>query len=268
MKHQSLFLQVFGFLSLSLFNSVFSQSLDEGKFGTYFFQVLYLNDQVEYTDDGLVIPGISLSFQTEEETYKISAVRNGLSRVFKYVGPPEIIFFQEDSSSGGEVAKRPLVKAALGKPGDKILIVGKSSSGRLVSRTLDFNRAGFAGNSFRIINLSNQTILAVVDEERHKLEGMSLYDFQLEDNGKSRFLVPVSIAAIYDGNPYLVDKRRISSRRDGRKIIIVHNDVANPTKLTYKTFTINYRDEVTNVSDKEFKNIDTRKYYDIFDGGE
>jgi hypothetical protein len=96
----------------------------------YTFNVIYL-DYGKKSPSNLVIQGVNLSFFDEGKQFSIAAEAGAMSRVFKYKGSPNLVFYRELDGVDGEKEYRPLATAKMGKPGRKILIVSKGTNGRM-----------------------------------------------------------------------------------------------------------------------------------------
>ncbi|CAA6692405.1 MULTISPECIES: hypothetical protein [unclassified Lentimonas] len=228
---------------------------------TYVFSLLLLSDR-PLADGDHAMGGVNLSFLTEAEVYQVALERNTLSRKFQYKGGSEIGFFRDAAQARAETGGQAVFTVELGTPGEKVIIVSDTSGKGMSANVLDVSRSTFPENTLRVLNFSNQVTFAKVDDSTAEIQPNEMHDYSLDGRSpRSVFAFELAIAAIDEGETYLLEKRRMTAKQGGRKMILVHNQRQNFNRLTYKVFDIKPQAEVKNVSDRDLKSVDTSKYY-------
>lgn len=235
-----------------------SQSQAEEGF-EYTFNVIYL-DYGKKSSSNFVIQGVNLSFFDEGNQFSIAAEAGAMSRIFKYKGSPNLVFYRELDSVDGEKEYRPLVTAKMGKPGRKILIVSKSPNGRMYAFAVDIGNIDFKSGNLRVVNLSQLEALVRIGEITQKIKSMGAYNFRLKGE-RRRFLVRLAIATIQESQPKLIEDRRYAVDKDRLELIVLHQDTTNPKKIGYTSFLLGDDEEVENLSDDRIDSLDISDFF-------
>ena len=69
-----------------------------------------------------------------------------------------------------------------------------------------------------------------------------------------------ALATEVDGRAKVIEMTRLAFRKNGRRLILVHNDPRNPEEIRYRVFPIARPTAVDNVSDAELEVEDYEKY--------
>ena len=244
----------FIFLCLSVVSGQTEEVSVEATVPEYAFSVVYLSYQ-----GGEVlkkrVPGINLKFRSDKVTCHVSAREEMMSRSFFYRGSTPLVFYKEVTGAEGEVIYQPLVRVQLGKPGRKLIVIVRNETGALQAFTFDMNEEIFLPGTVRLLNFSKQVVRGKIAENMVMVPTMKMHDFRVE--GESRkFLVSLILAASDGEELYLIEKRRFSTSRNGRKILFIYPDPKNLNRVTYATYRYGSLPRGENFSDEVIKEVD------------
>lgn len=231
---------------------------------SYVFHVLYLN--YGNASDGKIDLGLKLKFSTEGEVFQINALQSSLTRGMNYKGPQVLTFFKEVPNGEGGLTRQPIISTNLGKPGVKIVILKRASSGQLTSSVIDIDEVQFKSDSIRILNFSDQPVKAKVGESIATLKSMSSHDFAVKAE-KRNILVNIAMAGFDGEKVYIIENRRFGIRKGRRKLFILHNKASRPSKVYYTVFTIPNERKIVNFSDEDLQEIDPASIHGPKGGG-
>ena len=253
------------FLSAGLLGQAVNESQEKEVFN-YTFHVIFLDYKRVTTGEGIDL-GINLSFFDAGKVFRITALAGDLTRAFKYTGSSNLVFYEVVINSEGKKEYQPIVKARMGKPGTKLVIVSKDTNGRLYAFPYDIDSMNFQKGELRVINLSRQYVAVRVGDEKQKIEPLAAHNFSLKGDQK-RFLVRLAIAALRDDQLSLVENRRYAVSKERRKLILIHQKTNNPSELGYTSLVLNEVAEVENISDAEIESFDPAELNDAPDSQE
>ncbi|MDP0495668.1 MAG: hypothetical protein Q7Q73_05620 [Verrucomicrobiota bacterium JB024] len=215
----------------------------------YAFRILFMNSDAE-VEGGLIELGVNLEFETHEEVFRVAAYAGKLTRYFRYVGVPELNFFQQTVDDEGNPLRSPVISVDLGVPGDKLIILMRTPSGELKAMVQDVSSGSLVLGDVRIMNFTRFEVAVRIGELVTKVGGMRSRDIT-PAIAKPRKMERLALAVMDGDMTRILENRRVLFRRDESKLILVHPDSRAADAMAYTMISIEPEPiPQDNVSDK------------------
>ena len=162
------------FIFLSAFSVLVAQPSEKNgeEFkNQYNFCVLYLDynqDQASKANSSQ----IRWHYVSNEIPYKLSVASGGVSRDYTYKGASNLAFYNESIKADEEKVYQPLLQVALGKPGRKLIVIFGDGNGNYRGIAQEIGESVLPIDTLRVLNLSKQSVAAMVGEERSQVGAM------------------------------------------------------------------------------------------------
>ena len=224
------------FIFLSAFSVLVAQPSE--KYGVesesqYNFCVLYLDynqDQASKANSSQ----IRWHYVSNETPYKLSVTSGGVSRDYTYKGASNLAFYNELIKADEEKVYQPLLQVALGKPGRKLIVIFGDGNGNYRGIAQEIGESVLPIDTLRVLNLSKQSVAAMVGEERSQVEPMESVNFSVSGSTR-RFRLPLAMAVNKNGRIKIIEKRKMAFAQGTRKMLILFPDRRRPGDLSYTT---------------------------------
>jgi hypothetical protein len=224
----------------------------------YNFNVIYLSfpdPEGKQTEQPL-----NLKFFSDEKAINLSAHEGGISRYFSHKGESRLYFFREaGTDEEGEIIYKPILNVDLGKSGQKLIFVIRKPNGSLGGQVFDMNLKAFPLNSLQLFNFSQKAMKARVADSVGTIAPFKAKNFAVEVEQR-KIALDFALATEVDGRAKVIEMTRLAFRKNGRRLILVHNDPRNSEEIRYRVFPIARPTAVDNVSDTELEVEDYEKY--------
>ena len=224
----------------------------------YNFNVIYLSfpdPEGKQTEQPL-----NLKFFSDEKAINLSAHEGGISRYFSHKGESRLYFFREaGTDEEGEIIYKPILNVDLGKSGQKLIFVIRKPNGSLGGQVFDMNLKAFPLNSLQLFNFSQKAMKARVADSVGTIAPFKAKNFAVEVEQR-KIALDFALATEVDGRAKVIEMTRLAFRKNGRRLILVHNDPRNPEEIRYRVFPIARPTAVDNVSATELEVEDYEKY--------
>lgn len=152
-----------------------------------------------------------LEFFNSGDIDEIDIFRSSRSRLIRYEGPPELVFFREVETSEGEKIRQPVGSVTLNEATGRYLLFfvrhpGDEERYRIIS--LPDSLSSFRPGSFRFVNLAPFRIAVQLGEERFVLTERDFRDVRGRfEHGNYYRTVMVSL--LDDADPFIAYSGRI-----------------------------------------------------------
>ena len=232
----------------------------------YFFNVVYLS----LADSGGMREEepLNVKFFADQAPIHLSVRSGGISSYFSHKGAPVLYFYNENGTDEeGEIIYKPVLNVALGASGQKLVFVIAKSDGSLGARVFDTSVESFPLNTVQLLNFSKQPLLVRLGKETGGVAPSKSRNFSIEIEQR-RAAINFALATNVGGQPEIVEMKRIAFTKNGRRLILVHNDSSQPTKIRHRIFPIARPVAVENRSNDELESEDYEQYMREFRSGE
>ena len=232
----------------------------------YFFNVVYLS----LADSGGMREEepLNVKFFADQAPIHLSVRSGGISSYFSHKGAPVLYFYNENGTDEeGEIIYKPVLNVALGASGQKLVFVIAKSDGSLGARVFDTSVESFPLNTVQLLNFSKQPLLVRLGKETGGVAPSKSRNFSIEIEQR-RAAINFALATNAGGQPEIVEMKRIAFTKNGRRLILVHNDSSQPTKIRHRIFPIARPVAVENRSNDELESEDYEQYMREFRSGE
>ncbi len=224
----------------------------------YNFSIIYLNYPAP--DEPYVEQPLNLKFFSDKKIFNISAHEGGMSRYFNYKGAPILQFVKENGTNEmGEKLYAPVLKVDMGKSGQKLIFIIRKPNGSFVGTSFDMSLKAFPTNNIRLFNFSNRAVKAKVAKRVGSIDPFKARNFELEVD-KRKTLLDFALATSANGKSKVIEMTRLAFTKNGRRLILVYNDVRQLKEIRYRVFPIARPVAVENESDAELEVEDYEKY--------
>lgn len=221
----------------------------------YDFCVVFM-DYYKNPDKRFMNLGVNLEFETGGEIFRIAAAFEKMSRVFRYKGGPELVFFKQVAGGDGEIEREVLCRADLGAAGQKLVLIMRNRSGKMSTQCLDIDEETFTAGTIRLMNYTPVPVALKIGSEMMTVGSMRTGDIHVVFEG-ARAIQPLAMAIVNGSDSYLIAKRRVVFGRDNRKLIITCPEEGNAKRMGYLMLSINpYPSKIVNLSDPELHQFD------------
>jgi hypothetical protein len=232
----------------------------------YFFNVVYLS----LADSGGMREEkpLNVKFFADQAPIHLSVRSGGISSYFSHKGAPVLYFFNENGTDEeGEIIYKPVLNVALGASGQKLVFVIAKSDGSLGARVFDTSVESFPLNTAQLLNFSKQPLLVRLGKETGDVAPSKSRNFSIEIEQR-RAAINFALATNAGGQPEIIEMKRIAFTKNGRRLILVHNDPSQPTKIRHRIFPIAQPVAVENRSNDELEAENYEQYMREFRSGE
>ena len=169
------------FIFLSAFSGLVAQPSNkdgEESENQYNFCVLYLDYNQDQASKA-TSSQIRWHYVSNESPYKLSVTSGGVSRDYTYKGASNLAFYNELIKINEEKVYQPLLQVALGKPGRKLIVIFGDGSGNYRGIAQEIGESVLPIDTLRVLNLSKQSVAAMVGEERSQVGPMKSVNFSV-----------------------------------------------------------------------------------------
>jgi hypothetical protein len=232
----------------------------------YYFNVVYLS----LADSGGMREEkpLNVKFFADQEPIHLSVRSGGISSYFSHKGAPVLYFYNENGTDEeGEIIYKPVLNVALGASGQKLLFVIAKPDGSLGARVFDTSVESFPLNTAQLLNFSKQPLLVRLGKEAGGVAPSKSRNFSIEIEQR-RAAINFALATNAGGQPEVIEMKRIAFTKNGRRLILVHNDPSQPAKIRHSIFSIARPVAVENHSNDELEAENYEKYMREFRSGE
>jgi len=232
----------------------------------YFFNVVYLS----LADSGGMREEepLNVKFFADQAPIHLSVRSGGISSYFSHKGAPVLYFYNENGTDEeGEIIYKPVLNVALGASGQKLVFVIAKSDGSLGARVFDTSVESFPLNTVQLLNFSKQSLLVRLGKETGDVAPSKSRNFSIEIEQR-RAAINFALATNAGGQPEIIEMKRIAFTKNGRRLILVHNDSSQPTKIRHRIFPIARPVAVENRSNDELEAENYEQYMREFRSGE
>jgi hypothetical protein len=232
----------------------------------YFFNVVYLS----LADSGGMREEkpLNVKFFADQAPIHLSVRSGGISSYFSHKGAPVLYFYNENGTDEeGEIIYKPVLNVALGASGQKLVFVIAKSDGSLGARVFDTSVESFPLNTAQLLNFSKQPLLVRLGKETGDVAPSKSRNFSIEIEQR-RAAINFALATNAGGQPEIIEMKRIAFTKNGRRLILVHNDPSQPTKIRHRIFPIAQPVAVENRSNDELEAENYEQYMREFRSGE
>jgi hypothetical protein len=190
----------------------------------------------------------------------LSVHEGGMSRYFSHQGASMLSFYRKDGTDAeGEIIYKAILNVDLGKSGQKLVFVIRNPIGKLMARTFEMNLEAFPLNSMQLLNFSERPVQARIAKAVGAVAPFKAKNFSVELK-KRKEALDFALATEVDGKPQVIEITRLAFTKNGRRLILVHDDTLKTDKVCYKVFPIARAIAIQNQSDKELEVEDYEKY--------
>ena len=217
----------------------------------YYFNVVYLS----LADSGGMREEepLNIKFFADQAPIHLSVHSGGISSYFSYKGAPVLYFYNENGTDEeGEIIYKPVLNASLGASGQKLIFVIAKPDGSLGARVFDMSVESFPLNTAQLLNFSKQPLLVRLGKEAGGVAPSKSRNFPIEIEQR-REAINFALATNVGGQPEVIEMKRIAVTKNGRRLILVHNDPSQPAKIRHRVFPIARPVAVKNRSDLELE---------------
>jgi len=217
----------------------------------YYFNVVYLS----LADSGGMREEepLNIKFFADQAPIHLSVHSGGISSYFSYKGAPVLYFYNENGTDEeGEIIYKPVLNASLGASGQKLIFVIAKPDGSLGARVFDMSVESFPLNTAQLLNFSKQPLLVRLGKEAGGVAPSKSRNFSIEIEQR-REAINFALATNVGGQPEVIEMKRIAVTKNGRRLILVHNDPSQPAKIRHRVFPIARPVAVKNRSDLELE---------------
>ena len=232
----------------------------------YYFNVVYLS----LADSGGMREEkpLNVKFFADQAPIHLSVRSGGISSYFSHKGDPVLYFYNENGTSEeGEIIYKPVLNVALGSSGQKLIFVIAKPDGSLGARVFDTSVESFPLNTAQLLNFSKQPLLARLGKEAGSVAPSKSRNFSIEIE-KRRAAINFALATNSGEQPEVIEMKRIAFTKNGRRLILVHNDPSQPAKIRHRIYPIARPVAVENRSDQELEAENYEKYMREYRSGE
>ena len=173
-------------------------------------------------------------YVSNKTPYRLSVNGGGVSRDYTYKGASNVTFYNELIKADGEKAYQPLLQVALGKPGRKLIVIFGDGNGNYRGIAQEIGESVLPIDTLRVLNLSKQSVAAMVGEERSKIGPMKSVNFSVSGSTK-RFRLPLAMAVNKNERIKIIEKRKMAFTQGTKKMLILFPDRRRPDDLSYTT---------------------------------
>jgi hypothetical protein len=217
----------------------------------YYFNVVYLS----LADSGGMREEtpLNVKFFADQAPIHLSVYSGGISSYFSHKGAPVLYFYNENGTNEeGEIIYKPVLNVSLGASGQKLIFVIAKSDGSLGARVFDMGVDSFPLNTAQLLNFSKQPLLVRLGKEAGGVAPSKSRNFSIEIEQR-RAAINFALATNAGGQPEVIEMKRIAFTKNGRRLILVHNDPSQPAKIRHRIFPIARPVAVENRSDQELE---------------
>ena len=232
----------------------------------YYFNIVYLN----LADSGGMREEkpLNVKFFADQEPIHLSVRSGGISSYFSHKGAPVLYFYNENGTDEeGEIIYKPVLNVSLGASGQKLVFVIAKPDGSLGARVFDTSVESFPLNTAQLLNFSKQPLLVRLGKEAGGVAPSKSRNFPIEIEQR-REAINFALATNAGGQPEVIEMKRIVFTKNGRRLILVHNDPSQPAKIRHRIFPIALPTVVENRSDDELEAENYEQYMREFRSGE
>jgi hypothetical protein len=224
----------------------------------YNFNVIFLSYPAP--NEPYVEQPLNLKFFSNKKVYNISTHEGGMSRYFNYKGASLLHFVKENGTNEmGEKIYAPVLQVDMGKSGQKLIFIIRKPNGKFVGTSFDMSLKAFPENTMRVFNFSNQAVKAKVAKRVRSIEPFKSQNFEVEAEQR-KILLDFALATAVNNKTKVIEMTRLAFTKNGRRLVLVYNDVRNSEVIRYRAFPIARPVAVDNKSDEELEVEDYEKY--------
>jgi hypothetical protein len=232
----------------------------------YYFNIVYLN----LADSGGMREEkpLNVKFFADQEPIHLSVRSGGISSYFSHKGAPVLYFFNENGTDEeGEIIYKPVLNVSLGSSGQKLIFVIAKADGSLGAKVFDTSVESFPLNTAQLLNFSKQPLLVRLGKKTGGVAPSKSRNFPIEIE-KRRAAINFALATNSGEQPEVIEMKRIAFTKNGRRLILVHNDPSQPAKIRHRIFPIARPVAVVNRSDQELEAENYEQYMREYRSGE
>ena len=232
----------------------------------YYFNVVYLS----LADSGGMREEkpLNVKFFANQAPIHLSVRSGGISSYFSHKGDPILYFYNENGTDEeGEIIYKPVLNVSLGASGQKLIFVIANPGGGLGARVFDMSVDSFPLNTAQLLNYSKQPLMARLGKEAGGVAPSGNRSFSI-DIEQRRAAINFALATNAGGQPEVIEMKRIAFTKNGRRLILVYNDPAQPAKIRHRIFPIARPVVVENRSNDELEAENYEKYMREYRSGE
>lgn len=211
-------------------SQIYGQNLQNELKG-YSFNVIYINYNRDVIKNGQ-ISQLKWYYFNEKNPYKLNLLSGRISNDYFYSGLRQLTFFTEALGTSGEKIYQPSLQVDLGAPGRKLVVI--IGNGKETYRAIAFEIGDrkLPRDYMKLINLSQQSVMAKVGEKRSTVDAMSSSNFLVSGITK-RFRLPLALAVNRKGRIEVIEKRKMAFTQGGRKLLILYPNIRRPEDFSY-----------------------------------
>lgn len=231
-----------------------------------FFNVVY----VSFVDSGGMREAepLNLKFFANQEPVHLSTRSGDTSEFFSHRGAPDLYFYHENGTDEeGNVIYQPVLSVSLGTSGQKLILVIQKPDGSLGARVFDMSEEVFPLNHAQLLNFSKQPMMVRLGEEVGAVAPLTSKNFPVEIEQR-RSAINFALATRAEGQPEIIEMKRIAFTKNRRCFILVYNDPSEPAKIRHRIFPMALPTIVENRSSEELEAEDYEKYLRDYRSGE
>jgi hypothetical protein len=224
----------------------------------YYFNVVYLS----LADSGKMKEEkpLNVKFFADQVPIHLSARSGEVSSYFSHRGAPDLYFYNENGTNEeGEIIYKPALNVDLGASGQKLIFVIEKPDSSLGARVFDMSVDVFPLNTIQVLNFSKVPVMVRLGEEVGGVPSFKNKNFPVEIEQR-RSAINFALAIKVNGEPEVVEMKRIAFTKNRRQLILVYNDPSKPAKIRHRIFPIAVPTFVDNRSDEELEAEDYDKY--------
>ena len=211
---------------------------------------------------------LNVKFFADQVPVHISARSGDASDYFSHKGAPILYFYNENGTDEeGEIIYKPVLNVDLGTSGQKLIFVIEKPGGSLAARVFDMSEDAFPLNTAQLLNFSKQPVMVRLGEEVGGVASFKHKNFPVEIEQR-RSAINFALAVNVDGQPEVVEMKRIAFTKNRRQLVLVYNDPSEPAKIRHRIFPMALPTVVENRSNEELEAEDYEKYLREYRMGE
>ena len=224
----------------------------------YYFNVVYLS----LADSGSMKEEkpLNVKFFADQVPIHLSARSGEVSSYFSHRGAPVLYFYNENGTNEeGEIIYKPALNVDLGASGQKLIFVIEKPDSSLGARVFDMSVDAFPLNTTQVLNFSKVPVMVRLGEEVGGVASFKNKNFPVEIEQR-RAAINFALAIKVNGQPEVVEMKRIAFTKNRRQLILIYNDPSKPAKIRHRIFPIAVPTFVENRSNEELEAEDYEKY--------
>lgn len=224
----------------------------------YYFNVVYLS--LANSGGMREENPFNVKFFADQVPIHLSVRSGGASSFFSHIGAPVLYFYNENGTDEeGEIIYKPVLNVSLGASGQKLIFVIEKPGGSLAARVFDMSEEAFPLNTAQLLNFSKVPVMVRLGGEVGGVASFKHKNFPVEIEQR-RAAINFALAIKVNGEPEVVEMKRIAFTKNRRQLILVYNDPSEPAKIRHRVFPMGLPTIVENRSDEELEAEDYEKY--------